>query len=67
MLPAAAVPALLVPLPIPKLRGLGGKFGETVRVVHRAVTWQRGRRKVARLQMSARPSSACRLLPARSS
>lgn len=28
VLPASAVPALLGPLPIPKLKGLGGKFGE---------------------------------------
>lgn len=28
MLPADAVPVLLGPLPIPKLKGLGGKFGE---------------------------------------
>jgi DNA polymerase eta len=30
VLPAAAVPALLGPLPLPKLKGLGGKFGERV-------------------------------------
>ncbi|KAL4428594.1 hypothetical protein ABPG77_008906 [Micractinium sp. CCAP 211/92] len=30
VLPADAVPILLGPLPIPKLRGLGGKFGEQV-------------------------------------
>lgn len=28
VLPADAVPVLLGPLPIPKLKGLGGKFGE---------------------------------------
>lgn len=32
-LPAGAVPALLGPLPIPKLQGLGGKFGEQVGAV----------------------------------
>lgn len=31
VLPADAVPALLGPLPLPKLRGLGGKMGEQVR------------------------------------
>ena len=30
VLPASAVPALLGPLPIPCLKGLGGKFGEQV-------------------------------------
>ena len=30
VLPAAAVPVLLDPLPIPKLKGLGAKFGEQV-------------------------------------
>ena len=30
VLPASAVPALLGPLPIPRLKGLGGKFGEQV-------------------------------------
>lgn len=31
VLPGSAVPALLGPLPISKLKGLGGKFGEQVR------------------------------------
>ncbi len=33
VLPASAVPDLLAPLPVSKLRGLGGKFGEQVRTV----------------------------------
>jgi DNA polymerase eta len=30
VVPAAAVPHLLGPLPVPKLRQLGGKFGDEV-------------------------------------
>lgn len=35
-MPAAAVPGLLGPLPLPKLRQLGGKFGEEVMQVGQA-------------------------------
>jgi hypothetical protein len=38
LVPAAAVPGLLGPLPLPKLRQLGGKFGEELMQVGRCNT-----------------------------